>query len=181
MSRPTPGLPWLWAPVVLLVDFATKRLVLANADRLLPPVEFLGDLARFTYVRNPGAAMGLALGGRVPLIVISLVAALALAVLYHKTEPERIARRCAVAAILGGALGNLVDRIFYDGLVVDFIDLGLGAHRFYTFNVADMGVTLGGAVLFLSLWRDGHRTPAVEIAEADASPLTSDGTSADEA
>ena len=54
-------------------------------------------------------------------------------------------------------MGNLVDRIFYDGLVVDFIDVGLGTHRFYTFNVADMGVSIGGALLFLCLLLEGRR------------------------
>lgn len=170
MSRRTPGQPWLWAPVVLLVDFATKRLVLANTDRLLPPVEFLGEFARFTYVRNPGAAMGLVFGGRALLVGISLVAAAALLLLYIRTDPRLSVRRCAVAAVLGGALGNLVDRIFYGGLVVDFIDLGLGAHRFYTFNVADMGVTLGGLVLFLSLWRESRGATDAVPAEAPGDP-----------
>jgi len=156
LSRASVGIPWLWTPVVLLIDFVTKRLVLAHADRLLQHVEVIGDLARLTYVRNPGAAMGLVIGGRPLLIAISVVAALALVLLYRHTSPRLTVRRCAVAAILGGALGNLVDRIFYGGLVVDFIDLGVGAHRFYTFNVADMGVSLGGLVLFLSLWREGR-------------------------
>jgi signal peptidase II len=156
LSRAAAGIPWLWTPVVLLVDFVAKRLVLAHADRLAQPVEVIGELARFTYVRNPGAAMGLVIGGRPLLIGISVVAAAALILLYRHTSRRLVVRRCAVSAILGGALGNLVDRVFYDGLVVDFIDLGVGAHRFYTFNVADMGVTLGGLVLFLSLWREGR-------------------------
>jgi len=56
-----------------------------------------------------------------------------------------------MSAILGGAVGNLIDRIFYDGRVVDFIDVGIGTHRFYTFNVADIGVTVGGTLLFLCI------------------------------
>jgi signal peptidase II len=152
--------PWLLAPLVLVADFASKRLVLAAADRLARPVEILGDVARFAYVRNPGAAMGLPLGGRGFLIGVSLLAGAVLTALYRRTDPQQRLRRCALAAILGGALGNLVDRVFYGGLVVDFIDLGFGAHRFYTFNVADMGVTLGGAALFLSLWRGDRPVPA---------------------
>jgi signal peptidase II len=155
---------------VLLVDFVTKRLVLAHVDRLMDPVEIIGSVARFTYVRNPGAAMGLVFGGRSLLIAISVIAAVALVLLYRHTSPRLAIRRCAVAAILGGALGNLVDRVFYDGLVVDFIDLGIGVHRFYTFNVADMGVTLGGLVLFLSLWREG-REEKVSRADAELDPV----------
>jgi signal peptidase II len=153
LSRFAERAAWLWLPAVLLLDFLTKRLVLANSLRLDPPVEVLGTVFRLTDVRNPGAAMGLAFGGRPFLVTVSVVAVVVLTILYLRTPARRYVRRGAVAAILGGALGNLVDRIFYNGFVVDFIDLGFGAHRFYTFNVADMGVSLGGAVLFLSLWR----------------------------
>ncbi len=173
MNRDSNALPWLWAPLVLLVDFVTKRLVLAHADRLLDHVDVIGTLARFTYVRNPGAAMGIAFGGRTLLITISMIAALALILLYRHTPSRLAIRRCAIAAILGGALGNLVDRIFYDGLVVDFIDLGIGAHRFYTFNVADMGVTLGGVVLFLSLWREGREEQSARRDDDDLDPSPS--------
>ncbi|MDO9693570.1 MAG: signal peptidase II [Candidatus Latescibacteria bacterium] len=172
------GAPWLLAPLLLAVDFVTKRLVLANAERLTRPVEVLGDVARFAYVRNPGAAMGLPLGGRGFLIGVSLLAAVVLALLYRRTDPRQRLRRGALAAILGGALGNLVDRIFYGGLVVDFIDLGIGAHRFYTFNVADMGVTLGGAVLFFSLWREDRSAGAGRA--ATAGPATAGPVAADD-
>jgi len=172
LNRDVPGHPWLWTPVVLLVDFVTKRLVLAHADQLMDHVAVIGSVARFTYVRNPGAAMGLVFGGRTLLIIISAVAAVALVLLYRHTAPRLAIRRCAVAAILGGALGNLVDRVFYDGLVVDFIDLGIGVHRFYTFNVADMGVTLGGLVLFLSLWREGREEKAAQTTD-DLDPVPS--------
>jgi signal peptidase II len=157
-----PWRPWLWAPLVLIVDFVTKRLVLANVDALRSRVEVIGDFARFIYVRNPGSAMGLFPAGRWVLVGISAAAAVFLVVLYATSRPRRAVRLGALAAILGGALGNLIDRIFYGGLVVDFIDLGIGSHRFYTFNVADMGVSLGGLVLFLSLLRD-DRAPAVAV------------------
>jgi signal peptidase II len=151
--------PWLWAPAVLLADFLSKRLVLAHSEALQARVEVLGTLLRFAYVRNPGAAMGLFPATRLFLIVISALASLFLLDLYRRTPLARRVRRAATAAILGGALGNLIDRIFYNGLVVDFIDIGIGPHRFYTFNVADMGVTLGGAVLFLSLLVEARHRP----------------------
>lgn len=152
--------PWLWAPLVLVVDFVTKRLVLANIEALQGRIELIGDFARLAYVRNPGSAMGLFPVGRWVLVAVSAAAVVFLVYLYVTSRPRRPVRLGAMAAILGGALGNLVDRVFYDGLVVDFIDLGLGSHRFYTFNVADMGVSLGGLVLFLSLLRGDHAAPA---------------------
>jgi signal peptidase II len=153
--------PWLWAPLVLVIDFVSKRLVLANEDLLRAKINVIGELARFIYVRNPGSAMGLFPVGRWALVGVSLGATVFIAWLYRTTPAELKVRRAAMAAILGGALGNLIDRIFYGGLVVDFIDLGIGAHRFYTFNVADIGVTVGGALLFICLLLDGRRRPAV--------------------
>lgn len=160
--------PWVWTLFIMVLDFLSKRLVLAHADVLITKVRVIGDLVRFTYVRNDGAAMGLFPASRTVLIVVSSLAIVFLVVLYRRSQPELRIRRSALAAILGGALGNLVDRVFYNGLVVDFIDIGIGVHRFYTFNVADMGVTLGGVVLFLSLLREtrlatreGHERPTV--------------------
>ncbi|MBM4131118.1 signal peptidase II, partial [bacterium] len=132
----------------------------ANVEALQGRLELIGDFARLAYVRNPGSAMGLFPVGRWVLVTVSAAAAVFLVHLYVTSRPRRPVRLGAMAAILGGALGNLIDRVFYDGLVVDFIDLGIGSHRFYTFNVADMGVSLGGLVLFLSLLRGDHAAPA---------------------
>jgi signal peptidase II len=148
--------PWLWAPLVLVVDFVSKRLVLANESALRAKVEILGEFLRFIYVRNPGSAMGLFPVGRVVLVAVSFAASIFLVYLYRTTDARLAVRRGAMAAILGGAVGNLIDRVFYGGLVVDFIDVGLGSSRFYTFNVADMGVTVGGALLFLCILLEGR-------------------------
>ena len=150
--------PWLWAPLVFILDFATKRAVLANETALRSKVSIIGEFLRFIYVRNSGSAMGLFPVGRAVLVGISVAASIFLIYLYRTTDPELKIRRGAMAAILGGAVGNLVDRVFYGGYVVDFIDVGLGAHRFYTFNVADMGVTVGGTILFLCILFDGRRS-----------------------
>jgi signal peptidase II len=148
--------PWVWAPIVLILDFTSKRAVLANEAALRAKITVLGDFLRFIYVRNPGSAMGLFPVGRYALVGISVLASVFLVYLYRSTDSRHKVRRGAMAAILGGAVGNLIDRIFYGGHVVDFIDVGLGTHRFYTFNVADMGVTVGGALLFLCILLDGR-------------------------
>ncbi len=156
LSRVFP--PWVWAPLVLILDFVTKRTVLANEAALRSKVSIIGDLLRFIYVRNSGSAMGLFPVGRGVLVGVSVAASVFLIYLYRSTDPGLKIRRGAMAAILGGAAGNLVDRVFYGGHVVDFIDVGLGVHRFYTFNVADMGVTVGGTLLFLCILFDGNRS-----------------------
>lgn len=149
--------PSWWAVLILAADFLSKRWVMANEEALRGRIEILGEFLRFIYVRNPGSAMGLFPVGRITLIAVSSLAVVFLVYLYRTTEPALRVRRAAMAMILGGALGNLYDRIFYQGLVVDFIDVGVGTSRFYTFNVADMGVSVGGALLFLCLLRDGRR------------------------
>ena len=150
--------PWVWAPLVLILDFTSKRAVLANETALRAKISIIGDLVRFIYVRNPGSAMGLFPVGRYVLVGISVLASLFLIYLYRTTDPRLKVRLGAMAAILGGAVGNLIDRVFYSGHVVDFIDVGIGTHRFYTFNVADMGVTVGGTLLFLCILLDGRRS-----------------------
>lgn len=143
--------PWAWAVLVFVVDFVSKRLVLMNEDVLRAKVSFVGEFIRFIYVRNPGSAMGLFPVGRKGLVGISILVMFFLIYLYRTTKPQFKMRLVAISLILGGAVGNLIDRIFYGGGVVDFIDVGLGTHRFYTFNVADIGVTIGGVLLFLCI------------------------------
>ena len=155
--------PWMWTPLIFVVDFVSKRLVLANEGVLRSHISVMGDFAQFIYVRNPGSAMGLFPVGRWALVGVSILASIFIVYLYRTTEPHLKTRLAAMAAILGGALGNLVDRIFYDGRVVDFIDLGFGSHRFYTFNVADIGVSIGGAVLFLCILLESKSSQPDEI------------------
>lgn len=149
---------WMWAAGIWLVDLLSKRIVLQHADALrFDRVEVLGDFFRLAYVRNPGAAMGLTPFGRWALVAISAGAAVLLIWFLTVTPGRQRWRRLAMGLILGGAVGNLVDRLFYDGLVVDFLDFGIGPHRFWTFNVADVGVTCGGALLLICLLADEVR------------------------
>jgi signal peptidase II len=72
-----------------------------------------------------------------------------------------LVRHLALGSVAGGAIGNLVDRVRGSQGVVDFIDVGIGATRWPTFNVADIGVSCGAVVLAISLWReDRSRDPA---------------------
>jgi signal peptidase II len=156
---------WLAAVIILVLDFVTKRLVLAHADTLrLDRVEVLGEFFRLAYVRNPGAAMGLTPFGRWSLVAISVGASVLLIWFLLVTPAVQRWRRLAMGLILGGAVGNLIDRVFYDGLVVDFLDFGLGSARFWTFNIADIGVSCGGVLLLLCLlsdeWRERRRRDA---------------------
>ena len=142
------------AAVVLVLDQATKW---AASGRLLlgQPVPVLGDFVRLTLVHNTGAAFGLFPGSRIPFIIISILAIGVVLYLFLRESYRGLGNRILLGCILGGAVGNLVDRIRL-GWVVDFIDVGIGSTRWPVFNVADSAVTLGVIFLAWNLARSGR-------------------------
>lgn len=134
------------AAAVVIVDQATKALLVG----LLEPGERLsviGDLVRLVHGQNDGAIFGLfqdqaLLFGIVSLGVVGLI------VWYHGSSGRNTLLSIALGLLLGGAIGNALDR-FRLGYVVDWVDIGIGDLRFYTFNVADSAVS--AAVLLLIL------------------------------
>ncbi len=154
MQRSNAGLFWPVLAVVTAVDFTTKAIVSA---RLLPqgmPHSVYGDVVRLTLVHNPGAAFGLNLGSysRWIFMVLTIVALVILGRLYSATRPGDAVRSLALALVCGGAIGNLIDRVYRPAGVVDFIDIGLRDSRWPTFNIADMAVSLGAFLLAWVLW-----------------------------
>jgi signal peptidase II len=115
-------------------------------------------VVRFTLGYNPGAAFGIDVGerGRWVLIALSSTALLILLGLYRRAQAHDTRLVTAVALVAGGALGNLLDRVWSPQGVVDFIDVGIGTTRFWTFNVADMGISAGAILLAVALWRQAQ-------------------------
>ena len=155
--------------VVVALDLVTKLI----AVRALPPylgVRLMGDALQLRLVYNSGAAFGLNLGdhSRWIFTALSVAAIVVLVSMLRATRPGDWLRLYALAAICAGALGNLIDRVRSARGVVDFLDVGVGALRWPTFNVADMAVTCGAVALALSLWGEGKKT---------AAPATEPGTS----
>ncbi len=149
--------PAFWGIVlaVTLLDFITKAWA---ADRLVPrhvPHPILGDFLRFTLAYNPGAAFGMHLGPASRWIFAVLSVIIVVVLLRSTADLTRSSRLAAIGVpvVIGGAIGNLLDRIRFRDGVVDFIDIGVGNVRFWTFNVADSAVTVGAACLVLALWR----------------------------
>ncbi len=154
-ERFPPRVRWFWALFASWVtaDFLTKR-VAEDALTLHVPRSVVGDWVRFTLTYNPGAAMNFSLGdsSRVMFTIIASVMLVVIFRMYRQTPNADRWQAVALALIAGGALGNLIDRLRSARGVVDFIDVGVGDVRFWTFNVADMGVTVGAALLALLLW-----------------------------
>jgi signal peptidase II len=149
-------------PVLLslvAVDCATKELAV---DRLSPahvPHPVVGDIVRFTLAYNPHAAMGLSLGehSRILFAVIAGLMLTALVVYHRRISSQNGVTTLALALIGGGAAGNLLDRIRSSRGVVDFIDVGFGSARFWTFNVADSAVFCGTILLLLMLRKNSQQ------------------------
>jgi signal peptidase II len=149
--------------IVVVLDRVTKVL----ATRALgagESVSLIGDTARLRLVHNPGAAFGLNLGAysRWIFMVIAIVAIIFLFRMWRETAVADRLRLYALGFVAGGAAGNLIDRFISPRGVVDFIDVGVAALRWPTFNVADIAVSCGAVALALSLWReDARRETAV--------------------
>lgn len=143
------------AGFVVVVDFLTKLWVVQNYD-LHQSVPVLGDVFRITYTHNVGAAFGISIGehSRIFFLTLAVLALGVLGYLYRETPATDRIRLTAVAAVCGGAVGNILDRIRYERGVVDFLDLGIGSHRWYVFNVADIAVSLGALLLIVSFYRE---------------------------
>ncbi len=162
------GLPLLLSAGVLLLDQATKRLV----ARTMTPgesVPVLGDVLRLTFVRNDGIAFGIHIGNGALFNAFSVAACVGVACYFWKIRRASAWIRSGVGLILGGAAGNLIDRLTA-GSVVDFIDVGIRSVRWPVFNVADSAVVIGAGILFVLMARDEKALRRGRRDEAGAEP-----------
>jgi signal peptidase II len=146
---------WPLLALLVLADCGTKRLAVEHLSPPHIPHDIVGDVLRFTLAYNPGAAFSLSLGpySRWIFLALAAIVLVALGRLYLATENRDRLQAAALGLVAGGALGNGLDRLISPRGVVDFIDIGLGTTRFWTFNIADMGVTFGAVILAAVLWR----------------------------
>jgi len=148
---------WL-VPAIVTADQLTKALVRAWIP-LHETYAVLEGFLNLTHVQNTGAAFGLLNEADFPYkqAVVVAVAALALAGIAGfawRLERRDLAARTGLALILGGAFGNLIDRVTA-GAVVDFVDVVFGSWHFWAFNVADAAITLGVGAMFLDMFGIG--------------------------
>jgi len=141
------------AGTVVILDLLTKIIVVATIDPN-EPVRVLGGLVYFSLIRNPGAAFSMATGMTWLLALVAIV----VVIVIIRMAPRLRSTPWAVSLglVLGGAIGNLIDRIFrspgfLQGHVVDFVSVfGPNAEYFPVFNVADSAITIGGISLVIT-------------------------------
>lgn len=141
---------------VLVADRVTKALATSHLPPGIPKDVF-GEAVRFTLVFNRDAAMNITLGpwSRWGFAAIAVIGVIVMLRLLHLSASSDWHRAAALGLISAGAIGNLIDRLLSDRGVIDFIDIGIGSHRFWVFNVADAGVTVGAVTLAVIFSREG--------------------------
>lgn len=154
------GLVTLVAVLVFALDRISKVLV-ETSLAVGRSTDVVGEWVRITHVTNSGAAFGLLPERTTLLSILSVVAVLAIVFYYRRLAADSVLIAATLGMQLGGAIGNLVDRIG-QGYVVDFVDVGVpGGVRFWAFNVADSSIVVGIiGVTALLWWQERRQTRA---------------------
>ena len=151
---------------VVFFDQLSKWLVVV----LLKPdsVAVIPKIVNFSYIENRGMAFGWLKNSRWVFMILSCVAIVALCIYLYRTHKTSILQNIAVAFIIGGGIGNMIDRVLL-GYVIDFIDFcAFPTIWYYTFNVADAFVCVGAGLMILYLLRDIIREIKAEKAKKAA-------------
>ena len=141
------------------LDQATKWIVILNME-IGESIPFIKGIFHFTYIRNPGAAFGSLSNSRWIFIVLSTVMIAGMIFYLVKYRPKAKLFYIPASMIIGGGIGNMIDRLFYgdsfgNGTVVDFLDFCAFPKLWsWIFNVADAFVCVGAAILFVYLLID---------------------------
>jgi signal peptidase II len=145
----------VWLPILIVtVDQATKAMVRASVP-LHESITIVPGLVDITHVLNSGAAFGILNGVDFPfktvfIAVIAMAALIGVAMYAASISHHQLIARVGLALIIGGAAGNLFDRVIA-GSVVDFVDVYWGSHHFWAFNVADSAISVGVAIMVLDM------------------------------
>jgi signal peptidase II len=155
------------AAAVVVVDQLVKAWLVGTIDPG-ESIPILGDVLRLIHTRNSGAVFGMfrdnaLLFGIASIVVIGLI------VVFHGRSPRSAYLSVTLGLLLGGALGNLTDRLRL-GYVIDFVDAGIGTLRFYTFNVADAAISLSVLLLILVAIRPSLAEPGASGGDTPSVP-----------
>ena len=152
----------IWIAVIVIVDQLTKAIV-DRTMSLHDSISLIPGFFNFTYIRNTGAAFGIFSGAhevfRLPFLIgVSILAIGFIVVMLKRLRPGETGLAMALAFILGGAIGNLIDRVIY-GEVIDFLDVYWSNYHWPAFNVADSFITIGVTITLFYLIRSKGDDP----------------------
>ena len=160
---------FLIAGTIIFLDQATKYVVRSNLaiGEVYRPDLWITEFARIVHWQNTGAAFGMFQSLGKVFMVLSMVVSAAIIYYYPQVPREDRLIRLSMAMLLGGALGNLIDRL-YQGYVTDFISFA----EFPVFNIADACISLGVVVLFIGMWLQEREKKKLEEQGASADHST---------
>lgn len=162
----------LWA-IIVAVLFALDQITKTYVKNNLPlgqSNEVIQDFFYFTHVENTGAAFGILKNGRYFFIILTIIISFVLIYVMIKNKSKIL--RLAISIILGGALGNFIDRLLY-GKVTDFLDFYIFGYDYPVFNVSDICVNIGTILLAIYIIFI-YKEPNNEEAEESNEPLSSE-------
>ena len=136
----------LFALLIIILDLVTKQLIY-----LFKPSTELLSFFSLVYVKNTGAGFGILGGMNILLIVISVIVLVSIGY-YYKKIPKENWTLIAFGLIVGGIIGNLIDRLFR-GFVIDFLDFFISGWHWPAFNVADTALVVGVVMLIIYYWK----------------------------
>ena len=173
--------PYVIALTIVLIDQISKWMV-KSWMIIHDSIPLIGSTIQLTYIENPGMAFGIRFfeshpfWGRWFFSVVSIVASIGLVWYIYQARKETILYRTSLGLILGGAVGNLIDRVLF-GRVVDFMDVDIpdvfGMHRWPVFNVADSAVVVGMIIMtfFVIFHKPGDQEGQIPLeSETAANP-----------
>ncbi len=167
MRIPRTYRPFILSLAVVLADQGTKYLVIREIPENTIGAQYFGDFFRIIHVTNTAIAFSIGSGlpdflRKVLFIIIPLVLLCIISVMMVKSRDLTALQRWAFSMIIGGGTGNLIDRIFRPGGVVDFLDVKFygifGLERWPTFNIGDSSIVIGGTLLIFSIFFTKEQT-----------------------
>jgi signal peptidase II len=175
---------WFWVPLVAAVlvaaDLWTKNWIRATLplNGVLVPIPALEPWLKFVHWNNTGAAFGILRGQGTIFIGIALVVIVIVLIYLRQLPADRWAVRLCLALQLGGAIGNLIDRLRFNGQVTDFVLLSLPVRdrvlEWPAFNVADSSIVVGVLLLAFLLLREDSQRAATPPQPAESAPVAPD-------
>ena len=141
--------------IFIIIDQVSKIIVVNNLTNN-KSIEVIKSFFYLTYTNNKGAAFSILTGRRILLILVALIVIGVLIYYVRKNKIEGKVNKIALSLVIGGSIGNLIDRILR-GAVIDFIDIKIFGYNFPIFNLADTFIVIGVFLLIIEMFRKEHR------------------------
>ena len=140
--------------IFLAIDICSK-LIISKCINVNESIEIIKNLLNITNVRNTGVAWSLFDNQQILVLSVSTIIIIGIIAYIIKNKPNTISEKLAYSLILGGAMGNLIERIIH-GYVIDFIDVYIFGYNYPIFNLADTFIVIGAIWLIIISWRGEH-------------------------